>query len=107
MKTELNLPGTGWQVCTSSKQIFIPSIFPPLLSFIGTNQIGDCAAYLRGQRKNRVDKIKLATAFVFGVDVRRSDVGDAALNEAAAWHVGAGTQVDGAAVFDFDQTSAG
>ncbi len=43
--------------------------FPnPLLSFIGTNQIGDCAAYPR-PAQNRVHKIKLATAFVFGVDV--------------------------------------
>lgn len=66
--------GTGWQVCTSSKQIFIPSIFPPLLSFIGTNQIGDCAAYPR-PAQNR--EVKLATALVFGVDVRRSEVGDA------------------------------
>src|SRR5258706_2520645 len=43
--------------------------FPnPLLSFIGTNQIRDCAAYPR-RAQNRVHKIKLATAFVFGGDV--------------------------------------
>ena len=62
--------GTGWQVRTSSKQMSIlTEYFPnPLLSFIGTNQIRDCAAYPR-PAQNRVHKIKLATAFVFGVDV--------------------------------------
>ena len=51
--------------------------FPnPSLSFIGTNQIRDCAAYPR-RAQNRVHKIKLATAFVFGVDVgaRRFQLG--------------------------------
>jgi hypothetical protein len=62
--------GTGWQVRTSSKQMSIlTEYFPnPLLSFIGTNQIRDCTAYPR-PAQNRVHKIKLATTFVFGVDV--------------------------------------